>query len=192
MLRGAGFDPEVIVSGVDEDGVTGPPVQLCLELAQLKAAAVAEGLAGAAALVVGCDSVLELDGQALGKPSSAAEATARWHAMAGRSGLLHTGHCVISTAEGAQVSAVGTTLVRFGQPDAEELAAYVATGEPLLLAGAFSIDGLAGPFVDSIDGDHSNVIGLSLPLFRRLLGQLGVRLTDLWVREAGLDERRTS
>ena len=182
MLRGAGFDPEVIVSGVDEDGVTGAPVQLCLELARLKAAAVAGGLVGAPALVLGCDSVLELDGQALGKPATAAEATARWHAMAGRTGLLHTGHCIISTADEAQVSAAGTTLVRFGTPDADELAAYVATGEPLLLAGAFSIDGLAGPFVDSIDGDHSNVIGLSLPLFRRLLAELGVRVTDLWKR----------
>jgi septum formation protein len=192
VLRGAGFDPEVIVSGVDEDGVGGPPVQLCLELARLKAAAVAGGLVGSPALVVGCDSVLELDGQALGKPSSAAEATARWQAMAGRTGLLHTGHCIISTADEAQVSAVGTTLVRFGSPDAEEVAAYVATGEPLMLAGAFSIDGLAGPFVDSIDGDHSNVIGLSLPLFRRLLAELGVRVTDLWAASAGLDERRTS
>ena len=120
MLRGAGFDPEVIISGVDEDQVTGAPAELSLTLARLKAAAVAAELTGNPALVVGCDSVLELDGEALGKPSSAAEATQRWHAMAGRTGLLHTGHCIISTAEGSQVSAVGTTLVRFGTPDDAE------------------------------------------------------------------------
>ena len=192
VLRGAGFDPEVIVSGVDEDGVTGPPAELCLELARLKAAAVAGGLTGGPALVVGCDSVLELDGEALGKPATADEALSRWRSMAGRSGLLHTGHCVISTADEAQVSAVGTTLVRFGSPDAVELAAYVATGEPLKLAGAFSIDGLAGPFVEGIEGDHGNVIGLSLPLLRRLLAELGVRITDLWATPADLDVRRTS
>jgi septum formation protein len=192
VLRGAGFDPEVIVSGVDEDGVTGPPAQLCLDLARLKAAAVADGLPGDPALVIGCDSVLELDGEALGKPATADEALARWRAMAGRSGLLHTGHCVISTADAKQVSEVATTLVRFGWPDDLELAAYVATGEPLMLAGAFSIDGLAGPFVEGIEGDHGNVIGLSLPLLRKLLTQLGVRITDLWARQADLEIRRTS
>jgi septum formation protein len=192
VLRGAGLDPEVIVSGVDEDQVTGPPRELSLALARLKAAAVAGGLTGDPALVIGCDSVLELDGEALGKPATAQQALARWRSMAGRSGLLHTGHCVISTADESQVSAVGTTVVRFGTPDDVELAAYVATGEPLKLAGAFSIDGLAGPFIEGIDGDHGNVIGLSLPLLRRLLAELGVRITDLWAAPADLDERRTS
>lgn len=180
VLRGAGFDPEVIVSGVDEDDVSAPPAPLSLLLAERKAAAVAGQLAGEATLVIGCDSVLELDGEALGKPASRAEAVDRWHAMSGRIGLLHTGHCVIDTRTGVQVSAVGTTVVRFGTPDEVELAAYVATDEPLLLAGAFSIDGLAGPFIDSIDGDHGNVIGLSLPLLRGLVASLGVRITDLW------------
>jgi septum formation protein len=191
VLRAAGLEPEVVVSGVDEDDVVAPPAALCLELAQRKAAAVAGSLTGAPALVIGCDSVLELDGQALGKPASPAEATARWHAMAGRTGLLHTGHCLVDTGTGAQVSAVGTTVVRFGRPDEVELAAYVGTGEPLRVAGAFSIDGLAGPFVEGIDGDHGNVIGLSLPLLRRLLAELGVRITDLWRPDLrGLDERR--
>jgi septum formation protein len=191
VLRAAGLDPEVIVSGVPEDDVAGAPSTLCLELARRKAAAVAQLLVGPPALVVGCDTVLELDGVALGKPDSATEATARWHSMAGRSGLLHTGHSVIATADGSHRSAVATTVVRFGTPDEQELAAYVATGEPLGMAGAFSIDGLAGPFVDGIDGDHGNVIGLSLPLLRRLLAELGVRITDLWRPElGGLDVRR--
>jgi septum formation protein len=188
VLRGAGFDPEVIVSGVPEDDVEGSPVELCLELACRKAAAVAAGLTGngsGPALVIGCDSVLELDGAALGKPASAEEAVARWRSMSARSGLLHTGHCVIDSASAARRSAVATTVVRFGSPDDAELAAYVATGEPLRVAGAFSIDGLAGPFVDSIDGDHGNVIGLSLPLLRRLLAELGVRITDLWRGDLG-------
>jgi septum formation protein len=173
--------------------VTGSPSAIAHTLAVRKATAVAERLHGQEpALVVGCDSVLELDGLALGKPADADEAVQRWQAMAGRDGLLHTGHCVIDTADGASRSAVGMTVVRFGRPDEEELAAYVATGEPLGLAGSFSIDGLAGPFVDGIDGDHGNVIGLSLPLLRRLLAELGVRITDLWRDDLrGLDARRT-
>jgi septum formation protein len=180
VLRAAGFDPEVIVSGVDEDEVVAPPEQLALVLAQRKAAAVAGQLTDQPALVVGCDSVLDLDGEALGKPASATEALERWRAMAGRSGVLHTGHCVIDARSAARTSAVASTVVHFGRPDAAELAAYVATGEPLRLAGAFSIDGLAGPFVEGIEGDHGTVIGLSLPLLRRLLAELGVRITDLW------------
>jgi septum formation protein len=191
VLRRAGLDPEVIVSGVDEDDVSAAPSALSLILAQRKAAAVADLLTGPPALVVGCDSVLELDGHALGKPATPAEAVERWQAMSGRSGLLHTGHCVIDTRSGAQVAQVATTLVRFGSPDPQELAAYVATDEPLQMAGAFSIDGLAGPFVDGIDGDHGNVIGLSLPLLRRLFAELGVRITDLWRPDlSGIAERR--
>ena len=193
VLRRAGLDPEVIVSGVDEDDVVAGPAALSLILAERKAEAVATALTGPAALVIGCDSVLELDGQALGKPATAAEATERWRSMSGRSGLLHTGHCVINTGDGARVSAVGTTIVRFGSPDVQELAAYVATDEPLQMAGAFSIDGLAGPFVDGIDGDHGNVIGLSLPLLRKLLADLGIRITDLWrPAPAGIAERRAT
>ncbi len=193
VLRRAGLDPEVIVSGVDEDDVTAAPAALSLILAKRKASAVAALLIGEAALVVGCDSVLELAGRALGKPASPEEAVERWRSMAGRSGSLHTGHCVIDTASGRQVSAVGTTVVRFGSPDEVELAAYVATEEPLQMAGAFSIDGLAGPFVDGIDGDHGNVIGISLPLLRSLFSELGVRITDLWRPDpAGIAERRAA
>lgn len=180
LLRQAGLAPEVVVSGVDEDAITADtPAELARVLAEAKATTVAGPLTGGE-LVVGCDSVLELDGEALGKPSDADEATARWTSMRGREGVLHTGHCVIDTANGKQVSATASTTVRFGTPDDAEIAAYVAAGEPLHVAGAFTLDGRSAPFIDGIDGDAGNVIGISLPLLRRLLGDLDVRITDLW------------
>lgn len=181
LLRQAGLAPEVVVSGVDEDAVTAAsPAELALVLAEAKAAAVAARPEAAGALVVGCDSVLELDGTALGKPVDAEDATARWKAMRGRSGVLQTGHCVIDTASGRRASATAGTVVRFGEPSDAEIAAYVATGEPLHVAGAFTIDGRSSAFIDGIDGDHGNVVGISLPLLRRLLAELGVGITDLW------------
>ncbi|MDX3855379.1 nucleoside triphosphate pyrophosphatase [Streptomyces sp. AK02-01A] len=182
LLRQAGLAPEVIVSGVDEDALSAPtPAELALVLAEAKATAVAARPETAGALVIGCDSVLELDGEALGKPADAEEATARWKSMRGRSGVLRTGHCVIDTATGRRVSETASTTVHFGDPADAEIAAYVASGEPLHVAGAFTLDGRSAPFVDSIEGDHGNVIGLSLPLLRRLLAGLGVTITDLWV-----------
>ncbi|MHA7962044.1 Maf family protein [Streptomyces sp. L500] len=181
LLRQAGLAPEVIVSGVDEDALDAPtPGELALVLAEAKAAAVAERESAAGALVVGCDSVLELDGQALGKPADAEEATARWKSMRGRAGVLRTGHCVVDTATGRRASATASTTVRFGEPSDAEIAAYVASGEPLHVAGAFTLDGRSAPFVEGIDGDPGNVIGLSLPLLRQLLAELGVGITDLW------------
>ncbi|MDY0814963.1 nucleoside triphosphate pyrophosphatase [Kitasatospora purpeofusca] len=181
LLRQAGLDPHVVVSGVDEDALTAAtPAELALVLAEAKAKAVAATLTEGE-LVIGCDSVLELDGQALGKPADEAEALARWQAMRGRSGVLRTGHCVIDTATGRQASSTASTTVRFGTPDDAEIAAYIATGEPLHVAGAFTLDGRSAPFVEGIDGDPGNVIGLSLPLLRGLLSELGVRITDLWV-----------
>ncbi|MCX5410498.1 nucleoside triphosphate pyrophosphatase [Streptomyces sp. NBC_00059] len=182
LLRQAGFVPEVIVSGVDEDAIGAPtPGELALVLAEAKAAAVAARPEAAGALVIGCDSVLELDGEAYGKPADAEEATARWKSMRGRSGILQTGHCVVDTATGRTASATASTVVRFGEPTDAEVAAYVASGEPLHVAGAFTLDGRSAPFVEGIEGSHGNVIGLSLPLLRGLLGELGVSVTDLWV-----------
>ncbi|WP_433421686.1 Maf family protein [Microtetraspora malaysiensis] len=179
VLRAAGLDPKVIVSGVDEDAIIAEtPAALCLVLAKAKAAAVAASLEDG--VVIGCDSVLELDGVAYGKPSSPEEAVSRWRSMRGRTGHLLTGHCVIDVASGRQAAAVGTTVVRFGAPTDEEISAYVASGEPLKVAGAFTLDGLGGWFVDGIDGDHGNVLGISLPLLRRLLGEIGVPVTSLW------------
>ena len=181
LLRDAGFDPLVVVSGVDEDAVAyADPRELVEDLAIRKAHAVAATLDVPDAVVVGCDSVLELDGRALGKPASDEEAAERWRAMRGRDGTLLTGHCVVDTTTGARVSGVGETRVFFGTPTDDEIAAYVATGEPVRVAGAFTIDGRGAPFVDRIEGDHGNVVGLSLPLFRRLLADLEVGIIDLW------------
>ncbi|MEV1051669.1 nucleoside triphosphate pyrophosphatase [Streptomyces sp. NPDC049887] len=181
LLRAAGLAPEVIVSGVDEDALTAPgPGALALVLAEAKAEAVAARPEVAGALVIGCDSVLELDGEALGKPADEEEATARWKSMRGRAGILQTGHCVVDTATGRRASATASTTVRFGDPTDAEIAAYVESGEPLHVAGAFTLDGRSAPFVESIDGSHGNVIGLSLPLLRRLLADLGIGITDLW------------
>ncbi|MFD3802065.1 Maf family protein [Streptomyces sp. NPDC058611] len=181
LLRQAGLAPHVIVSGFDEDALQADsPSELALALAEAKADVVAGLEKAAGALVIGCDSVLELDGEALGKPADAEEATARWKSMRGRAGVLRTGHCVIDTANGRRVSATASTTVRFGEPTDAEVAAYVASGEPLHVAGAFTLDGLSAPFIDGIDGDPGNVIGLSLPLLRSLLGELGVSITDLW------------
>jgi septum formation protein len=179
VLRAAGLDPQVIVSGVDEDAYTADTTaELVGVLASAKATAVANSLDDG--VVIGCDSMLDLDGRAYGKPAGPAEAIARWRDMAGRSGTLFTGHCVIDAATGRSVAAVAATTVRFCTPSGEEIAAYVGTGEPLNMAGAFTIEGLGGWFVESIDGDHNNVIGISLPLLRRLLAGLGVTIPALW------------
>ncbi|MFI6699629.1 Maf family protein [Streptomyces sp. NPDC050509] len=181
LLKQAGLAPEVIVSGVDEDALSAPtPAELALVLAEAKATTVAALPETAGALVVGCDSVLELDGEALGKPADADEATLRWKAMRGRTGILRTGHCVIDTATGRRAGETASTTVHFGTPSDAEIAAYVASGEPLHVAGAFTLDGLSAPFVDSIEGSHGNVVGLSLPLLRTLLLAHGVTITDLW------------
>ncbi|MEV7683868.1 nucleoside triphosphate pyrophosphatase [Streptomyces sp. NPDC088341] len=182
LLRQAGLAPEVVVSGVDEDALSAPtPAELALVLAEAKASTVAALPEAAGALVIGCDSVLDLDGEALGKPVDAEEATFRWKSMRGRAGVLRTGHCVIDTATGRRASATASTTVRFGSPSDAEIAAYVASGEPLRVAGAFTLDGRSAPFVESIEGSHGNVIGLSLPLLRGLLAELGTGITDLWV-----------
>ena len=179
VLRAAGLDPEVVVSGVDETAFTAAtPGELAGLLATAKAVAVASGQADG--LVIGCDSLLDLDGRALGKPASASEAAARWREMSGRVGTLVTGHCVINAATGQRAAAVAATRVRFGTPSQDEIAAYIASGEPLAVAGAFTLDGRGGWFVDGIDGDHGTVLGVSLPLLRRLLADLGVSLTSLW------------
>src|SRR5215469_399291 len=179
ILRGAGIEPEVVVSGADESNPDDlPTADLVTVLAERKAAAVAR--LRPQALVLGCDSMLDLDGTAVGKPATAQQVVAVWHRLRGRTGTLYTGHRLIVGGTGVSVGGVAATLIRFGRPTHAEIAAYAATDEPLALAGAFSIDGLAAPFVDGIDGDPSNVIGLSLPLLRRLLAAVGIAITDFW------------
>jgi septum formation protein len=184
LLRAAGLNPEVVVSGVDETAVTAPRVsELVALLASAKAAAVAADQTDA--LVVGADSVLEFRGQALGKPADVADARLRWQRMSGRSGVLHTGQAVFDVRDGAVTSrdvGVSSTVVHFASPTPAELEAYLATGEPLQVAGAFTLDGLGAPFVRRIEGDPSAVIGLSMPLLRAQLANLGVPLTELWQR----------
>jgi septum formation protein len=126
--------------------------------------------------------VLELDGAIHGKPADAAEARSRWQSMRGRSGVLHTGHCLVDTASGREVARSADTVVHFADPSDEEIDAYVATGEPLKVAGAFTLDGLGGAFVRGIEGDPHTVVGIGLPLLREMFAESGVRWTDLWER----------
>jgi septum formation protein len=183
-LRAGGLEPRVLVSGIDESLVdASDPRTVCAQLARLKAEAVAALVApepDRRTVVLGCDSVLEFDGQALGKPADGAEATRRWQRMRGRSGILHTGHCLLDVPGGAHAEAVASADVHFADATDEEIAAYVGTGEPLHVAGAFTIDGLGGWFIERVEGDPGTVIGVSLPLLRRLLSELGIGVYDLW------------
>lgn len=193
VLRTAGIDPVVRVSDVDEDAILArlelaPAEERVQALADAKADAVAarlpaDGAGAGGTVVIGCDSMLLIDGELQGKPADAAQARVRWQQMAGRDGLLLTGHAVRLVRDGRVVAAAtdaGSTVVRMGRPTDEELDAYLATGEPLRVAGALTIDGFGGWFVEGIDGDAGTVLGLSLPLTRRLLADIGVRVTDLW------------
>lgn len=181
LLQAAGLAPEVIVSGVDEDAHDASDTRaLVAALARAKAEAVAARAEATDALVLGCDSLLDIDGVAEGKPADLAEARARIRAHRGRTGVLCTGHHLIDARTGAHATAVATTEVRFAAIDDDEVEAYLATGEPLAVAGAFTLDGYAAPFVESITGDHGTVIGLSLPLLRTMLASTGVRIVDLW------------
>jgi len=194
-LRQAGIDPLVVVSGVDEDvvsagaGADAGPDAVVSVLAQAKAAQVTatlsapDSLVAADCVVIGCDSMLYLDGRLCGKPETIDEAREQWRVMAGRAGQLYTGHCVIRLLDNRIVNRevqTATTTVRFGTPSATDLEAYLADGEPLHVAGGFTLDGLGGWFVDGVDGDPSNVIGLSLPLLRSLLQRMGLSMAALW------------
>jgi len=177
-LRAAGIEPEVIVSGVDEERITSTDAaNLAAALAQLKCRTVAAQIDDDA-LVIGCDSVLAFEGEIFGKPAGPVEAAGRWRRMRGHSGVLHSGHCVRRGDE--EFVETASTIVHFADISDAEIDAYVATGEPLQVAGAFTIDGLGGAFITGIEGDHHNVVGISLPLLRDLVGDLGIAWTDLW------------
>ncbi|KUI31185.1 septum formation inhibitor Maf [Mycobacterium sp. IS-1496] len=192
VLRQAGIDPLVVVSGVDEDaivaalGAAAPAGQVVCALAAAKAASVVDALSADVAedcVVLGCDSMLMLDGRLTGKPGTAAAARAQWQLMAGRSGELYTGHCVVRVRDGVaerREHEASATTVRFGTPSPADLDAYLDSGEPLGVAGAFTLDGLGGWFLDGVDGDPSNVIGLSLPLVRRMLERIDLSVAQLW------------
>ena len=191
VLRQAGIEPLVAVSGVDENAVVSAlgdaaPDAVTAALATAKAEQVTASLDASVAadcVVIGCDSMLYCDGELRGKPSSADEAKQQWQTMGGRIGELHTGHCVIRLRDNEithQSTETLITAVRFAVPSAHELDAYVASGEPLRVAGGFTIDGLGGWFVDAVDGDPSSVIGISLPLTRRLFERAGLSIPALW------------
>lgn len=196
VLRQAGVDPLVVVSGVDEDAVAaalGPDAsadEVVCALAEAKADQVAGTLDGDVAancVVIGCDSMLSIDGRLCGKPGTVEAAAGQWRLMAGRSGELHTGHCLLRLRDGdithREVESRCTT-VHFASPSAADLDAYVAHGEPRHVAGGFTLDGLGGWFVDGIDGDPSNVIGVSLPLLRSMLERVGLSVSALWADNA--------
>lgn len=191
LLTDAGIKHTVMVSDVDEDAAVaaaGPltPAETALLLARTKAEAVASSVSGE--LVLGCDSVFELDGVAYGKPWEPAIAAERWRAMRGRSGVLHTGHWLVDTSSNTKNDAgtpvsfgeLTSAVVHFEMVSDAEIAAYVATGEPLQVAGAFTIDGLAGAFITGVEGDPHTVVGLSISTLRRLLAQVDVSATELW------------
>jgi septum formation protein len=192
VLRQAGIDPLVIVSGVDEDALVAgldpdaTPGEVTCALAAAKADAVAQVLdpdVGADCVVIGCDSMLYCDGELWGKPASEAAAREGWQQMAGTSGTLYTGHCVIRLQDNTiayRAADATATVVNFGNPSPADLEAYVASGEPTAVAGGFTLDGLGGWFIDGVEGDPSSVIGIGLPLIRRLLEQGGLSVAQLW------------
>lgn len=181
LLNNAGIKPEVVVSGVDEEDSAYSkltPSELVIALAIVKAHTVRKTI-NYPALIIGCDSTFEFEGESLGKPLTAENAIARAKLLRGKSGLLHTGHCIIDTEKGIEISDIATTRVFFVEMTDEEIESYVATGEPLNVAGGFTLDGLSSPFIAKIEGETSNVIGLSLPLLRNAVNKLGYRWFDL-------------
>lgn len=191
VLRKAGIEPVVVVSDTDEDAIIAAlgdaaPADVVCALAAAKARRVCELLDASVAadcVVIGCDSMLEFDGRLSGKPGTAEAARRQWNSMSGRHGVLHTGHTVLRMSDGLvtdEAHELGSTTVYFGTPTDADLDAYMATDEPVWVAGAFTLDGLGGWFIDRIEGDPSNVIGVSLPLLRRILTRLGLGVAQLW------------
>jgi septum formation protein len=178
ILREAGFDPEVVPSGADEAFGDAPTDRAVALIAARKAAIVAPRFDDA--LVLACDSMLDVGGTAVGKPPTPADAIEIWRRLTGSTATLYNGHCLVDTRSGERLEEVAATRIRFAALNEEEIAAYVATGEPLQMAGAFGLDGRGAPFVEGIEGDPSNVRGLSLPLLRRLLARLGLSVYDFW------------
>lgn len=188
LLRASGIDPQVVVSDVDEDAVEArarqqdphlSPAGLAQVLAEAKGAAVRDRLAGDPRLVLACDSVLEVDGAVHGKPGTVELARRRWQEVRGRTGVLHTGHWLLDPLSGRVAGAPASATVHFADVTDAELDGYLTTGEPLHVAGGFTLDGLGAPFVESIEGHPSTVVGLCLPLLRRLLTDLDIAWWDI-------------
>ena len=181
LLQSAGISPQVLVSGVDEESpeITAlQPSEMVIALAILKAHTVKE-MAPANSLILGCDSTFEYNGQSLGKPESKDNAIARCKLLSGKYGYLHTGHCLIDLKQGIEITERSSARVQFAQMSDDEIDDYVNSGEPLNLAGGFSLDGLSAPFITSIEGDPSGIVGLSLPLLRKMIISLGYSWPDV-------------
>ena len=180
LLESVGINPEILVSGVDEEDSqlsALAPKDLVIALAIMKAHSVKDKVQGDA-LIIGADSTFEFNGQSLGKPLTKEVAVARAKEVRGHFGLLHTGQCVIDTKAGIEVSDISTSKVYFAAMTDSEIEAYVNTGEPLEVAGGFTLDGLSAPYISKIDGDPSGIIGLSLPLLRKAFISLGLKWED--------------
>jgi septum formation protein len=186
LLRSAGLDPEVVVSAVAEDGVDHlAPTDAVMALAERKARAVAESYparpeARPESLVLGCDSLLEFEGQVWGKAATSEEVVRRWQQMRRQTGLLHTGHFLVDLASGRSRGTTDTAVVSFGDPSDREIAAYAATAEALAVAGPFTLEGRSAPWIDFIEGSYGTITGVSLAVLRDLMAQLDVELIDLW------------
>jgi septum formation protein len=183
LLESSGITPEIFVSGVDEedpDLLALKPSEMVIALAIMKAHTVRQNHpVGDNALVIGCDSTFEFNGESLGKPLTREAAIARAKMMRGKSGYLHTGHSVIDTAQDIEVSDISTSKVTFVDMTDREIEEYVDSGEPLQVAGGFTLDGRSAPFISHIDGDPSGIIGLSLPTLRKIMINLGLEWGDL-------------
>jgi len=181
LLDSCGISAQVIVSGVDEEDpklTSLAPREMVIALAILKAHTI-KSQVGDEHLIIGCDSTFEFQGRSLGKPLTPELATARCKELRGNFGLLHTGHCIIDTKQGIEISDVSTSKVFFADMTDAEIADYVASGEPLNVAGGFTLDGLSAPFISRIEGDPSGIIGLSLPLLRRVVKSLGLTWSSI-------------
>lgn len=187
LLEAAGLTFDVIVSNVDEETPiyqSMTPKEMVIALSIVKAHTVRE-LVDYPALLLACDSTFEFEGKSLGKPLTTEVAIARARSLSGKSGYLHTGHCIIDLENGIEISDIATTKVNFGEMNDQEIADYVASNEPLHVAGGFTLDGLSSAFIDSIEGDYTNVIGLSVPLFRSMILRLGYSWHDLITQPIG-------
>jgi septum formation protein len=181
LLESAGITPKVLISGVDEEASEFDllsPSELVIALAILKAHTVKEN-APENSLIIGCDSTFEFNGKSLGKPGNRENAIARCKELSGNSGYLHTGHCLIDLKQGIELSERSTAKVQFAQMTEGEIIDYVDSGEPLNVAGGFTLDGLSAPFITNIEGDPSGIIGLSLPLLRKMIISLGYSWPEL-------------
>ena len=175
LLEGAGINPTIIVSNVDEETEffnAMSPSDMVIALAVTKAHTVREQI-DYPALIIGCDSTFDVDGVSFGKPGTPEIARQRAKKISGRSGLLHTGHCIIDTAQGREIADRVTTKVTFSELTDQEIDDYIASGEPLQVAGGFTLDGFGSPFIPVIEGDYTNVVGLSMPFLRSAMSQLG-------------------